>query len=553
MARQARTDAGHHRGRLDWIGLILVGCALVWLLALLSYDRFDLPNNEARPNNPVHNWIGPLGARWADLSLLLFGAAGFLLPLVMLLYGMSCLTDALGFARRRWPWLLLLPLVSAAAFDLNSTLMRPLVWGEPAGGLVGDILNKYAFHYIGYAGSMMAFTLVYLLCLLALSDFQLFEWIRAWWQQRRADAEASLEEEARLARRAQQLEKEARRLQEIVDRDPAPAKPATAKPTDAAAALVGPDLKPIPEPTVRDLSVPQAKPTAKPARAGASGSSGNGTLEGEVITAKEIAIASGPPGAPPADAAGHGETDEVDDDEPTLPVPVRGKMVSPRKRLSVAAPPSIGNYQLPPFSLLMAPDLSVQPTESKEELMANARLMQQTLAQFGIEVALGDITKGPTITRYELHPAPGVKLEKITALTNNIAAALQRRAHPYPRAGPGKEFGRHRSAELGQDQGDHARPAGIGGMAAEQGADSAGAGQRRLRPPHHRRSRRHAAPPDRGQHRLGQIGVHQLHHRLAAVSLLARPTALRDDRPEGGRAAAVQRPAPPRRAGGHRP
>lgn len=57
--------------------------------------------------------------------------------------------------------------------------------------------------------------------------------------------------------------------------------------------------------------------------------------------------------------------------------------------------------------------------------MANARLMQSTLAQFDIEVALGDITKGPTITRYELHPAPGVRLEKITALNNNIAAALK--------------------------------------------------------------------------------------------------------------------------------
>src|SRR2546421_4475756 len=57
--------------------------------------------------------------------------------------------------------------------------------------------------------------------------------------------------------------------------------------------------------------------------------------------------------------------------------------------------------------------------------MANARLMQSPLAQFDIEVSLGDITKGPTITRYELHPAPGVKLEKITALNNNIAAALK--------------------------------------------------------------------------------------------------------------------------------
>jgi S-DNA-T family DNA segregation ATPase FtsK/SpoIIIE len=85
----------------------------------------------------------------------------------------------------------------------------------------------------------------------------------------------------------------------------------------------------------------------------------------------------------------------------------------------------IGNYQLPPLDFLQHPDPTVKPTESKEELMANARLMQQTLAQFDIEVSLGDITKGPTITRYELHPAPGVKLEKITALNNNLAAALK--------------------------------------------------------------------------------------------------------------------------------
>jgi len=77
------------------------------------------------------------------------------------------------------------------------------------------------------------------------------------------------------------------------------------------------------------------------------------------------------------------------------------------------------------MDFLQYPDLTIKPTESKEELMANARLMQQTLAQFDIEVAPGDITKGPTITRYELHPAPGVKLEKIVNLNNNIAAALK--------------------------------------------------------------------------------------------------------------------------------
>ena len=95
------------------------------------------------------------------------------------------------------------------------------------------------------------------------------------------------------------------------------------------------------------------------------------------------------------------------------------------KPIAVAATPRIGNYELPPLDFLQFPDLTAKPTESKEELMGNARLMQQTLAQFDIEVALGDITKGPTITRYELHPAPGVKLEKIVGLSNNIAAALK--------------------------------------------------------------------------------------------------------------------------------
>ncbi len=107
------------------------------------------------------------------------------------------------------------------------------------------------------------------------------------------------------------------------------------------------------------------------------------------------------------------------------PRPPRAVMQVRRKPITVASTPMIGDYQLPDIGLLHLPDPTVRATETKEELVANARLMVQTLAQFGIEVAPGDITKGPTITRYELHPAPGVKLEKIAGLTNNIAAALK--------------------------------------------------------------------------------------------------------------------------------
>jgi DNA segregation ATPase FtsK/SpoIIIE, S-DNA-T family len=172
------------------------------------------------------------------------------------------------------------------------------------------------------------------------------------------------------------------------------------------------------------LSIPQLRPakSAKPKLVEAEVE--KLVQEGETITAKEIAAATtaevlGKSGEPVA-AEAAAENVKINDNSTFKPKPVRKN-----KPISVAAAPNIGNYQLPPMDFLQLPDQTIKPTESKEDLMANARLMQSTLAQFDIEVALGDITKGPTITRYELHPAPGVKLEKISALTNNIAAALK--------------------------------------------------------------------------------------------------------------------------------
>jgi S-DNA-T family DNA segregation ATPase FtsK/SpoIIIE len=214
----------------------------------------------------------------------------------------------------------------------------------------------------------------------------------------------------------------------------------------------------VPEPLVRDLSVPQAKPAVTPGRSkkAATAESSKEPLppdEGILIPAQEVAAATteeilgkkakpdGKTAEPKPEEAAAAKTGEVEKPaetpgEPVVAiaaavvppaVPAARPKPAPKKPkpISVASTPLIGNYQLPPMEFLQHPDVSVKPTESKEELMANARLMQQTLAQFLIEVSLGDITKGPTITRYELHPAPGVKLEKIAALSNNIAAALK--------------------------------------------------------------------------------------------------------------------------------
>jgi DNA segregation ATPase FtsK/SpoIIIE, S-DNA-T family len=60
-----------------------------------------------------------------------------------------------------------------------------------------------------------------------------------------------------------------------------------------------------------------------------------------------------------------------------------------------------------------------------DDLAGIAQRIEQVLSEFGIQVTMGAISSGPTTTRFELHPAPGVRLEEIFALSNNIAAALR--------------------------------------------------------------------------------------------------------------------------------
>lgn len=432
MARQEQRAEAARGGRHEFLGVILLGFSVFMLLALFSYDNGDV--NRQPPNDPARNWAGTWGAWLAFVSMFALGVGAHLLALTLGGIGLGCLFDRLAFFRRRWPWLALLLAATAGCLEL---LRRLAGWWAlsafPAGpgGLLGTVLNDHGVRFIGAAGGITLFLTLYVVSLLGLTEFQLFQWLRTWWRRRQEAREAALDEEQKLARRARELEREARRLQEIADRSAT--KAARATPAEAAETTnLGPDLQPVPEPTVRDHSVPQpgtrrpappepADPPTPPAPpAGPEAVEGPREL---VVSADEMA-----PGPASADEI-LGRPDAAKAEaEGALPAPLVHLPPRPkprRKPVSVAAAPTIGNYRLPPLDLLQPADLTVRPTETKEELMANARLMQQTLAQFGIEVSLGDITKGPTITRYELHPAPGVKLERITALTNNIAAALK--------------------------------------------------------------------------------------------------------------------------------
>ncbi len=454
----------------DVIGVVLLGFALLLFVSMCSFDPSDISSNTTATNESKHNWIGPVGAWMAQLLFQGFGVGAFVLPIVMVVGGLGCFFEGLAYLRRRWVWSVILVLCCIGLLDLytDHRVMDRLAVNpkapagllervsrnlstSSAGGITGHALNSL-FHNFGTAGATILYVLLDLVSMLFLTNFQLGNWVRGLVARRNDLTEPGDEklpaEERQLVKRARELEREKRKLEQAVEKSARKAEAAAktlAPPAEDKAAL-GADLQPVPEPTVRDLSIVPHRPSkAKKAEKSDRFRDTESPEEGMVIPEQEITAAStadvlGRKSDPAGDggespdfsgpvATGDGLSPfaaaNVSADAAPSALPRSKPALKKVKPITVASTPLIGNYQLPHLDLLNHAEPNLVPSETKEQLMERARLMQQTLAQFEIEVQLGDITKGPTITRYELHPAPGVRLEKISALSNNIAAALK--------------------------------------------------------------------------------------------------------------------------------
>jgi DNA segregation ATPase FtsK/SpoIIIE, S-DNA-T family len=450
VSRKGSSEA--HHGFADVIGIALLAAALLLLVAQVSFDCRDIAGLNFPPNKSTHNWIGPAGAYIAHWSFQLFGFAAYVLPLIFAAFGLANLFGLLGYLRERSKWSVLWSAVLLVSVTGLLQILTDTHWlgkaherigSMSAGGFLGYVTYgqsdnyRWGFSLAGPVGAIIIYSVLSLISLLFLTNFRLGLWLRAWFASEPLPATKSLADadpnEAALERRARELEKKKKELEQEVARSG-----------------LGQDFQAVPPPNVRDLSVPQVKAgrvkrdtqpvkeilpadevvVISPRELGAAttaqvlgGKSEVSAKEDqknseEAKSDEKAAAAAKPAEEKPVEAKAEPEI-KISGLTPTRPKP------RPKKPITVASTPIIGNYQLPTMDFLHLPDMTVKPTESKEELLANARLMQQTLAQFEIPVELGDITKGPTITRYELHPAPGVKLEKIAALSNNIAAALK--------------------------------------------------------------------------------------------------------------------------------
>jgi DNA segregation ATPase FtsK/SpoIIIE, S-DNA-T family len=110
-------------------------------------------------------------------------------------------------------------------------------------------------------------------------------------------------------------------------------------------------------------------------------------------------------------------------DRPGTTAPTPKKEEQSSKEFVIKALKS-GNWRLPPTDILSAD----QDHASSGDINAAASIIKRTLSNFGIDVEMGEVSVGPTVTQFTMRPAVGVKLSRITALEPDLSLALA--AHP---------------------------------------------------------------------------------------------------------------------------
>ncbi|MDI6893187.1 MAG: DNA translocase FtsK [Bacillota bacterium] len=149
------------------------------------------------------------------------------------------------------------------------------------------------------------------------------------------------------------------------------------------------------------------------------------------------ALSPVPPPAPPPGAA---PTASAAATSPPELVADRAKTAAPGATLSVSGShPAVRRgargpderqltldlqlYQPPPLNLLEKGPRERAPRGDRE-IADKARLIEETLASFGVKAKVVEVSRGPAVTRFEVHPGPGVKVSRITTLADDIALSL---------------------------------------------------------------------------------------------------------------------------------
>jgi S-DNA-T family DNA segregation ATPase FtsK/SpoIIIE len=361
-------------------GIVWITAGLLLLLSLVKYSPADLPKwgpleaMAGKSGAAGENLIGPVGGVLGFLQILLFGAAGYLLPVGFIWFGIV----KLAFDAKIWPRAVLgfsiLLLAGAAWLDAADFFFKE--WAHTCnlsgpGGVIGDGLGGFVLtNIIGRAGTLILTGGTYLIAVIMLTGQQPVRFVKACYRLARLkfhEWQANRSANGKVAAREAEMLAERERQREQRRKDREAVKSATSAKAEAEDPQVMLPLREIPTPEIIDASQRRA-------------------IDPELIGKNPFS---------------------------RKPSPEHQGLQEGR----------FPNYQIPQFALL-DPLPEVDDSDADDDHKEETRqIIIDTLKAFGIEVTAGPITRGPTITRYEIYPSTGLRVSRISQLEADIARA----------------------------------------------------------------------------------------------------------------------------------
>ena len=402
LSRQKTMGKGDNRKRgqkdepSEWsneiIGIILIAVGLLLFLAVISFTRSDLPvwkigstfADADEATLPRQNFIGSIGALLGLTQVALFGKAGFLVPISLVWFGVVKLV----FDGRLWSK----TMIGFVILTISGAAFMQAVFGQTGeilspGGVVGRLLagspasvandgvttppSGLLIPLIGKWGTVILSACFYLVSLILLMGQRPIQFLRETFSlvgsgvekyKEHREAKLAAGEKDDMRAREREKEKEARRKER---EEKLAAKQAEKEAESPQAEL-----------PLREIPTPQ------------------------IIDASQRRIDTPKPGAKPFERRS----------QEHLSLSIHG----------------FEDYELPGFDMLdEVEETEDSPEANREILLGTQRTIVETLRSFGIETTPGDITRGPTITRYEIYPTSGLRVSRISQLEADIARATR--------------------------------------------------------------------------------------------------------------------------------
>ena len=377
-------------------GVLLLAVGIFLIISLVSYSSRDFPNASRSPAETL-NWGGRIGAYISYSAFMGVGYAAYVIPILALLWGwnrvryrpaLPALYRGLGLTG-----MALLFCISAGLPTYSS--YRAFILG---GWLGTQVSNIILIPYGGRIGSAILLGACFIAALILTTDLDL-RWILSGLRRSAAFAGRSMGWVGRVPRWF--IEYRKRKREERDEEEEAD------------------------ELEENEGTLPAIKSPPLVQRAGAD-------LEVDLTDGREESGAIAAPVEADSGEVGHKVAKKSP--EKTEKVATRAEMAPAKKAQRKT---SRGKYRSPSLSLLEEVPAS-QGEVDQEMLVENARLLEDALGNFDVAGKVVKVSPGPVVTRYEVEPAPGVKVNRIVNLSDDLARVMSARGIRIQAPVPGR-------------------------------------------------------------------------------------------------------------------